>query len=187
MVKKDFLVIAITQPDFYQSEAERINQILANKEADFIHIRKPYKNAESIEKLINEINWEFHNKLKLHDHFELLDKYDLGGIHLNSRNSESHTKAKSVSISLHSLEEIDKADNYEYFFISPVFDSISKEGYKSGFILPELSLRIKGKKAIALGGVTPKKFAILQNMGFIGAALLGYFFPKTRCYYRNLP
>lgn len=172
-----FLVIAITPSEKYHGEAERINQILSNGEAHFVHIRKPNYSAKEIEDIIMKIKPEFHNRLKLHDHFELIDKFSLGGIHLNSRNSLVYPKAKSVSISLHRLEEIQDKDKYDYFFISPVFDSISKKGYKSAFDMMELSKNIQGRNAIALGGVTPQKFPYLKSIGFKGAALLGYFFP----------
>ncbi|MCH5234273.1 MAG: thiamine phosphate synthase [Muribaculaceae bacterium] len=174
----DFIVIAITPPVPYPDEAGRIENILSSDLAHFVHIRKPNYSEDDVESLIKEIKPEFHHRLKLHDHFELLDKYDLGGVHLNSRNRSTHPKSKSVSISLHSLEEIEDAESYDYFFISPVFDSISKEGYMARFDHAKLSKAVKGKKAIALGGVTPEKFDYLKSLGFKGAALLGHFFPS---------
>ena len=177
-MNQNFLIIAVTPPYFFKGESERINSILSEDQACLIHIRKPGASEKDIEKLIQEISPQYHNRLKLHDHFELLEKYNLGGIHLNSRNPERNLKAKSVSISIHSLDEIEGKENFDYFFISPVFDSISKEGYKAAFDLDVLSKKIRGKKAIALGGVSPEKFSQLKSLGFIGAALLGHFFPK---------
>ena len=173
-----FLVIAITRPDFFSGEADLINEILGKEKARLVHIRKPGSSKEEMIKLINEIDSENHPKLKLHDHFELLNKFDLGGIHLNSRNRIPLSQAKTISISIHSYDEIGETENYDYFFISPVFDSISKEGYKAAFDLKDLSERIKNKNAIALGGVTPDKFPFLSACGFKGAALLGHFFPS---------
>lgn len=175
----NFLIIAITRPDFFFGEGERINQILEENRANYVHIRKPYAEQKSIKNLIQDINPVFHYRLKLHDHFELLDSFNLGGIHLNSRNADYHNKAKSISISCHSLDEIEKVDKFDYFFISPIFDSISKEGYHAAFDLNEVSHKIKGKRSIALGGVTPDKFPLLSSLGFTGAALLSYFFPKN--------
>ena len=188
-MNKEFLIIAVTAPGFYLEEASKINSILANNEATFIHIRKPGSTVGEIETLINEIKPEFHKKLKLHDHFELLEKYNLGGIHLNARNPEAPEKFNfpniikgnmSVSKSIHSLNEIECTEDLDYFFISPIFDSISKKGYKSAYDLNILATKIKRKRAIALGGVTPDKFPLLKGLGFYGAALLGHFFPPTR-------
>lgn len=173
----DFLIIAVTQPGFYPEESERINEILSAGKARFVHIRKPDLSLSETEKLINGISSDFHKNLKLHDHFELLEKYDLGGIHLNSRNPEKYFASNSVSKSIHSIEEISIVEDLDYFFISPVFDSISKHGYKAAFDLNTLSEEIKGKKAIALGGVTPDKIPWLKSLGFYGAAMLGHFFP----------
>ena len=54
-----------------------------------------------------------------------------------------------------------------------MYDSISKQGYASGFNLDELKGRLVGRNVIALGGVTPDKFLELQVAGFVGAAMLG--------------
>lgn len=178
-MNRELLIIAVTTPNFFKEEAEKINLILNNKDAHYIHIRKPGSSIYETDRLISNINPKFHPFLKLHDHFELLDKYNLGGIHLNSRNKKIHPRAKSLSISLHDINEIEGKERYDYFFISPVFDSISKEGYKASFDLKQLSQKIRGKKAIALGGVTPDKFTLLRSLGFYGAALLGHFFPPT--------
>lgn len=174
----NFLIIAITRPDFYAGEAERINTIIANGLADIVHIRKPGSDINETASLLEKINPYFFKKLKLHEHFSLLNKYPLRGVHLNSRNPLPYPYGYT-SKSLHSLQEIDdeKTDELEYFFISPVFDSISKSNYKSNFDLDDLSLHIQNKKAIALGGVTPDKFSFLKEKGFKGAAMLGYFFP----------
>lgn len=173
---KDFLIIAVTLPEFFDEEAKIINRILSNDLAHFVHIRKPEATAMEIYNLIKNINPLYHHRLKLHDHFELIDKYDLGGIHLNSRNNLVHSNAKSVSKSIHSIEELNGRDNYSYVFLSPVFDSISKKGYKATIDLNNLPGDLHQKKVIALGGVTPDKFELLKDSGFSGAALSGYFF-----------
>lgn len=176
----NFKVIAITSPIFYEDEADKINRLLSTGQADLVHIRKPFSSLKETIDLISKIKDDFHPRLKIHDHFEILDKFDLGGIHLNSRNPNPYGHPKAISKSIHNLEDIKTCENLDYFFLSPVFDSISKDNYKASFDLNELSLKIKGKKAIALGGVTPEKFPILKQLGFFGGALLGYFFPNNK-------
>jgi thiamine-phosphate pyrophosphorylase len=65
--------------------------------------------------------------------------------------------------------------NYEYAFLSPVFDSISKADYRGKYDLRELKviLRKKEEKIIALGGVDEDKIDALKDAGFAGIALLG--------------
>lgn len=172
----NFIKIAITPPYFFPNESKLINNLLSQGEADLLHIRKPAASYHQIETLINNIDGNYHDRIKLHDHFELISKYKLGGIHLNSRNPIPPAYAKTVSKSIHSLEEINAIKDFDYFFISPVFDSISKQGYKAKFDLQVLSESIIGKNAIALGGVTPDKFSLLKELGFIGAAMIGHYF-----------
>ncbi|HXD94336.1 MAG TPA: thiamine phosphate synthase, partial [Bacteroidia bacterium] len=63
---------------------------------------------------------------------------------------------------------------YEYVFLSPVFDSISKTGYKSNFDLENLKPFLKKhKNVIALGGVNTKNIELIKQVGFSGAAFIG--------------
>ncbi|MBI3501777.1 MAG: thiamine phosphate synthase [Bacteroidetes bacterium] len=74
----------------------------------------------------------------------------------------------------YSLNELDNYyKKYEYAFLSPIFDSISKINYKSKFDLQEVKERIKHKKIIALGGIDEDKISICHKLGFAGVAVLG--------------
>lgn len=176
---KEFLIIGVTRPDFFPDEVERIISLFEKREIDFLHIRKPMASKEEVAELIKKIPREYYPFIKLHDHFDLVKEYSLGGVHLNSRNPETPEGLGAKSKSVHSLEEIDLVpDNLDYFFISPVFDSFSKVGYKANFDYNLLSEKIKGKRAVALGGVTPGKIPFLKKLGFTGCAMLGSFFPS---------
>lgn len=176
MVDTEFFVIAITSQDSVPDEAEKISCLLRNGDADFVHIRKPLWREEEVAQLLDRIPSELHPRLKLHDHFRLLDSYALGGVHLNSRNPVSPVNANSVSRSFHEIEQLPLSKHYDYVTLSPVYDSISKAGYKSRFSLQELKPFLSGLRVIALGGVTPDKFPELKEAGFAGAAMLGHFF-----------
>lgn len=173
-----FIRIAFTSPNHEKDEARKITDILEKGEADIVHLRKPGFTLEEISKILSEIPDQWHCKIKLHDHFELLDTFSLMGVHLNSRNPYAPPGCYSISKSCHSLEEIDIQKNMDYLTLSPVYDSISKEGYKSNFDLEEIKEHLKKTKVIALGGVTPSKFDELKEAGFAGAAMLGYFWNK---------
>lgn len=62
-------------------------------------------------------------------------------------------------------------------FLSPIFDSVSKQGYTSAFtdnVLKQASKDgIIDNKVVALGGVTPDKINYLRQLNFGGAAMLG--------------
>ena len=177
-MENKFLILAITRPDFFTEEPGMINRLFHENEIDYLHIRKPQAKIEEIENLLSKIKPEYYHRIKIHDGFELARKFALGGLHLNSRNPIPIEGVNAKSISIHDFNEIDKTEGCDYFFISPVFDSISKKGYKAAFDPEELSKKIKGKNAIALGGVTPEKFEFLKSLGFKGAALLSHFFPE---------
>lgn len=170
-----FLTIAITSPEDYPNEAERISDILRNGEADIVHIRKPHWSEDKTAELLEKIPYEFYSRIKMHDHFPLLNKFPLLGVHLNSRNSTAPGSVTSVSRSFHDIEQLPLSAHYDYVTLSPIYDSISKSGYKSSFSLEKLKPSLKGKNVVALGGVTPDKFPELMEAGFSGAAMLGYF------------
>ena len=172
---ENFLVLAFTAPVKINCEVDKIVSLLENNDADFVHLRKPEMSLNETKKFLKDIPEIFHKRIKLHDHFELTEEFDLGGIHLNKRNPHINGVPKTVSKSLHHIEELDNIDNYCYVTLSPIFDSISKSGYTSKFNLSEIKNLINGKKVIALGGVTPEKIPMLADNCFYGAAMLGYF------------
>lgn len=68
-------------------------------------------------------------------------------------------------------------DECDYLFLSPIFDSISKAGYRSAFSHEQLQRAadegVIDRKVIALGGVTPERIPYLHSLGFGGVAMLG--------------
>jgi len=85
--------------------------------------------------------------------------------------------------SAHSFEELEKM-NADICLLSPVFDSISKFGYKAKYNSQELKEGIlawrdfqkkenRSQKLFALGGVDAENIAELAELGFDGAAVLG--------------
>ena len=170
---KDFLLIGITLPDEVKDESKKIVDYLSSGTVDIIHLRKPSWSKDKFSRLIEKIPAEFHARLKIHDCFELLNRFDLRGVHLNSRNPVAPGENCLISKSAHSIEELNDYNKYEYITLSPIFDSISKQGYKGNFIPEQLADVLKGKRIIALGGVTPDSFSRLKENNFYGAAMSG--------------
>ena len=171
-------LVGITQPTFFKGEADAITLLLEGG-LDLLHIRKPGSLSEDIASLLLDIPSYLYPQIVIHDHFDLIDSFPLKGIHLNTRNPVRPLIYEgSVSRSSHSIEELSHIKNIDYCFLSPIFDSISKEGYSSAFSKEELvDASCKGiinSKVYALGGVTPKNIPLLQKLGFGGAAVLGY-------------
>ena len=79
-----------------------------------------------------------------------------------------------VSSSFSNLSSLyNDANNYDYVFLSPVFDSITKSGYQSSFSQHNLAVALmKTKhKIMALGGIQPNRFDSIKEMGFAGMVL----------------
>ncbi len=174
------MTIVITRPDFFEGEAARIAQLLTSGQADLIHIRKPEASRHEIEQLLVAIPVALYSKLVLHDHHELAVQYGLRGVHLNRRNPQPPVGWQgNVSKSCHTLEELAEARKqpYAYMSLSPIFDSISKQGYRSAFTREQLAAaRRQGLidgRVMALGGVTFDRIKEVTDMGFGGAMILG--------------
>lgn len=173
-----FKIIVITNEDEVDDEAEKIVALL-DLGVDYVHIRKPGLHIDDVKRLIEQIPYQYRSRIKLHGHFQLINEMNLGGVHINSRNSVAPYTAKSISKSCHTIDELSDVDGYEYVTLSPIFDSISKQGYIGRFDLDKITFFIDNKRVIALGGVSPDKFKLLKSKGFYGAALLGYIWGKN--------
>lgn len=172
------LLIGITEENFFENEAGLIACALENG-IDRIHIRKPGAETGRVKALIESIPSGLHSRLVLHDFFSLCQSFTLGGVHLNSRNPEAPEGfACNISRSCHSIGELNEARKYGYVFLSPIFDSLSKQGYRAAFtenILQEAAENgLIHPGVIALGGITPERMDTIRSYGFGGAAILGY-------------
>jgi len=196
------LDIVFSHPTIFENEIERVNDLLESDTVDFFHLRKPEFDIIQMRAFLNELNAEFHYRIILHSYYGLITDFDLGGICLNKkslsemcysdevdkcfiqplvlngRNIEiNRLQPNMVVYSAHTISEIENLPfDTDYVFLSPIFDSISKEGYTSNFedlnelaaVLPTLNTRV-----IALGGITNNRIKDLEKTGFAGIARLG--------------
>lgn len=176
---KDFSIHAITLPTFFDGEAEAISQLLDNDRLlIWVHLRKPGCSETEMRRLIESIDPSLRQGIILHDHLALATEYGLGGVQVNNRNPLVLEGFDGLTLrSCHSADEVAMyADKYDYLTLSPVYDSISKEGYQGccgSYESTEIVRRYPGK-IIALGGIAPCRFTALRRMGYAGAALLGF-------------
>lgn len=171
-------LILMTPPKFFIEEHLILNELF-EEGLDILHIRKPNTEAVYTERLLSLISEKFRKRIVLHDNFYLKNEYNLKGIHLNSRNPELPLKYKGhISCSCHTPEEvIAHKKTCNYVFLSPIFNSISKEDYQSNFTLSELEQLAKQKvidrKVMALGGIHLGNIQKIKDLGFGGAVILG--------------
>lgn len=176
-------LLVITTPQIFPHEGEVITSLF-REGMERLHIRKPACSAAELNALLDDIPQEFYPRIVLHDCFHIASELGLGGIHLNSRNSlPPPSFVGSISRSCHSLQEVaDESRNYTYLLLSPVFDSISKEGYRQAFSAAELTaaatLGIISPKVFALGGIDASTLPSLDGLPFGGVAVLGALWGK---------
>jgi thiamine-phosphate pyrophosphorylase len=155
------------------------------------HLRKPGYTIDEMQNFLKAVQPRYLRRIMIHSNYELIGKYNLGGIHLSGdylkKVSESTLKGiysiarkknLKVSTSIHRLEELNNLSfNYDYVFLSPVFDSISKPGYLGTLSHQEISESLKHKKikteVIGLGGIDQTTLGKAMEMNFDGVALLG--------------
>lgn len=170
--------IVITSPGFIQGEADFIDRLFGHG-LDRLHLRKPGADIGECRRLLDGISREWLPRIVVHDNFGLCREYGLGGVHLNGRNPMAPPNHEgSVSRSCHSLEEISRyKGECDYLTLSPIFNSISKQGYMAAFGPGQLAAaRDSGlidRRVIALGGVTLENIPRVKELGFGGVAILG--------------
>lgn len=171
-------VIIITWPRFLPDEADAIRQML-DSGVFRVHLRKPDSTAEECAELLRSLPGSYLSRIVLHDHFELTREFAVGGVHLNRRNGQAPAGWKgSVSRSCHGLAELKAAaGKYDYCFLSPIFDSISKQGYHAAYTREELAgasqTGLINERVGALGGVSVSNLSQVAAFHFGYAALLG--------------
>lgn len=168
--------IAITPEHLDDESREALAaRVLLESGWDKVHLRHPGTSRTDIRRLIEAIPQEFHNRLVLHGHFDLCNDFNLGGLHLNHRCPAPPTLYRgSLSRSCHSVEELRQCTGLAYATLSPIFDSISKQGYGSRFSDADLAqLSEITTPVIALGGVTAEQVPVLRRYNFKGFAMLG--------------
>jgi len=168
------MIIIISNPSPLAYEHEIIRHLF-NEGLEIFHLRKKEFSENTMRSFIENIPEPHLKKIVLHSHHHLVKEYGLRGVH-ESQKFRGEMQGGTISVSFHSFEELQKFGiKYDYCFLSPIFDSISKEGYKSGFNPDEVKVFLKDRKekVIALGGIDEHKVETVKEIGFSGIALLG--------------
>lgn len=141
------------------------------------HLRKPLWDIDSQRFFLEKIKPEFRERISLHQHNETAREFGIKLLHLRekTRIENNFVKEKDMhySTSFHSLTQAEtESKDWDYCFLSPVFNSISKPGYNASFG-EDLIIENKYKNIYALGGVDLSNINKVFEKGFCGAALLG--------------
>ena len=181
-MRTQFKIILLTPESSSKSEIKNICKLFSIG-LSTLHLRKPGFSEIQLRHYLLQIPKKYHNRIVLHTHYALVKEFNLKGAHLTEKERASkktiaflqRTKIRIVSTSFHSTVHINRnRRKYEYVFLSPIFDSISKKGHKSRFILERIQSILKRNKIIALGGINDKNILSTKEIGFAGAATIGY-------------
>ncbi|WP_121812213.1 thiamine phosphate synthase [Mucilaginibacter kameinonensis] len=175
-------LIVISAPDVVANEAPIINRLFGAG-LQRLHLRKPAWDIGRCIDLITQIDRAYHHAIVCHQHHQLIKIFEMDYLHYteNDRIKSDQSKLSSLvndgyrlSTSIHDIGAIPGLQRFEYAFLSPVFSSISKPGYRS--ILPAdfcLDKSMPSPKVFALGGIDESNLEQIKNMNFDGAAVLG--------------
>ena len=176
------MIVLIAPETDIPNELEILNQLF-QEGLQYYHFRKPEKSYDEHCTYLNQIDEEYHDRIVVHYHHELINEYNLKGIHFQEQKrrdcldtpSDYFVKfdnmfGKTISSSFHEPEELANCDfEFDYHLLSPVFSSISKQGYEGrGFDVNHIN-----KTIVGMGGVTTDNLNEFTKLGFQGVGVLG--------------
>ncbi len=182
--------IVITPETEELNETEKVVWLLENG-AERVHLRKPTWDDRQLKTWLEKIPSSVLDRITIHNSVHLAESMGVGGVHINRNVTEEDVlmlqkrvnRRLIVSCSCHSIDELKEHSEVDYCFLSPIFDSVSKVGYKSAFDKEHL-LNAKrdgliNRDVFALGGVSTSNLNQIEALGFGGVAMIG-------CVWQNL-
>ena len=176
------MIVLIAPENDVANEIEILHQLF-QEGLQYYHFRKPNKDYKEHCEYLNQIDTKYHNRIVTHYFHELVNEFDLKGIHFQEQKRRdcldipsdyfvklNNMYGKTISSSFHELEELEQHNfEFDYHLLSPVFSSISKQGYTGrGFDVNHIN-----KTIVGMGGVTTKNLNEFTKLGFKGVGVLG--------------
>lgn len=169
-------LLILSRPDYFPEEASIIRQLF-ERGLKLLHLRKTEGNDMALYDLISRFPSQYYDRIVLHQHHHLVKHFKLKRIHYKEKDRTLSTirlwneMGVKVSSSFHSEEDLCKYQNeLEYGFLSPFFDSISKD--LKGFYDETIALKCP-QKTVALGGISVDTITQLKGKNLYGVAVLG--------------
>ncbi len=179
-------ILVITSSHKSENEPQLVTKMFEAGLAT-LHLRKPKFSTRQLIEYIDEIPEEFHNRIIIHSHHNLVFKYDLKGVHFTSihlnrkfkkwwflRKLRLSNKKILKTRAYRKLSEVYRKEEmvFDYYLLGTIFNSLNNELY-SGYYDQGLKAAIKtaGKNFIARGGINEVTIGKAKNIGFRGVAL----------------
>lgn len=175
------MTILIAPENELPKEIEILHQLF-EEGLEMYHFRKPQKNYEQHVAYLNLIDEKYHDRIVVHYYHELVNDFNLKGVHFKEQKRIAHIDnpgayfknlnmyGKTISSSFHEPEILERCEfEFDYHILSPVFSSISKQGYQGrGFKVNHID-----KTIIAVGGISLENVEETLKLGFNGIGVLG--------------
>ncbi len=176
-------IAVFSWPDYLEGEAQ-VTEKLFESGLNTFHLRKPNWCEERVTNFITQISPVYHSRIILHQHFSLKQQFPIKGLHfsrynpINQNQNWLREEDMIFSASIHSLGEYENLPfQPDRIYLSPVYDSISKEGHPKKFSEEDVKNFIACHKEdvaiFALGGVNSYNIYQLKQLGFYGTGILG--------------
>ncbi len=169
----------LSYPTFVPGEFQLLHHFF-EAGLELFHLRKPGWSETEVQAFIDQLTPSMRAKTVLHSQHHRAEAWGVKGLHFNQHSPYQHTPLQK-SASLHGVEALHAAPgDLSYVFLSPVFNSISKQGYAAQFTdRKALASSLTAFKTthttrvFALGGVTSTHVNDVASWGFDGVAVLG--------------
>lgn len=175
------MIVLIAPEQDLPNEINILNQLFENG-LEYYHFRKPDKNYNDHVAYLNQIDQEYHNRIVVHYHHELINEFNLKGIHFQEQKRIDHIDnpgqyfkhlnmfGKTISSSFHDPKILEDCEfEFDYHLLSPVFTSISKAGYEGKCF----DVNHIDKFIVGMGGINADTVAQTFKLGFKGIGVLG--------------
>ena len=187
-----FLLAVLSLPGVFPGEADCMEALLSEG-VGRLHLRKPAATAEELETLVQRLAPQWAERLVLHGprSRELALRYGVRNVHgavgykdgdgLSGGGPVIDGGGLRMSTSVHGWDEFSRLPaGLEYAFISPLFDSISKRGYRANAGLLGQPAEELPCLAVGLGGVSDETIGSMLEEGWKGAAVLGWIWEEPQ-------
>jgi thiamine-phosphate pyrophosphorylase len=168
-------LIVISSEKDLPAETQRVNALFGAGLRLF-HLRKPAWTIEEQRHFLSAIEPQYLSGISVHQHHALAGEFGLRYCHVKEKDRDSVQKQPglSYSTSFHSYNDLQfESHAWNYCFLGPLFDSISKTGYQSKFAADFNIEEDLYQRVFALGGINKNNISTVFEKGFYGAAVLG--------------
>ncbi len=173
-------MILITNPQAVPHEMELIDSLF-KAGLQTLHVRKPTFDKSQLKQFISQIDKRFHCRIMIHNEYKLLEQFQLKGIHFTEKTKflvDDYARLTCCkSMAVHNLDQLKTIPpSIGSVFLSPLFPSVSKEGYAKDWDFEKLKIALEQKrsyKIAALGGITLENVQTVRALGFDDFVLLG--------------